>query len=182
MSARWLGFFLVVVAVAITMVVRRRVPGAFSRLGRTTLGAVAASVSACKQACVGLAAEATSLACLLAELLAQEVPNAVVAITGAVVTVVGCGVVVALVEAEFRLDGGRVDAVCVQTLADRTSELHVARRPLTLEVVVHLHVQGSNQLGIAELPDVEVVAADDSREIQDIVLDILNIDAGWSSL
>lgn len=168
---------------AIAVVVRRRFPRSLGGLGRAALGAVTAGISACKQTGLGLTAETAGLACLLAKLLAQgAIPGVRIAVAGAVVAVVGCGVVVLFIKAELWLDGRRVNAVCVQASPNCASELHVACRTLTLEVIVHLHVERSNQFGITELPDMKVVAAQDSREVDDIALNILNVDASGSGL
>lgn len=49
-------------------------------------------------------------------------------------------VIVILVEAEFRLNGGGVDAVVVEASADGEGKLHVARAAFILEVELDLYV------------------------------------------
>jgi hypothetical protein len=104
---------------------------------------------------------------------------------GAVVFVAGVGaaaVVVLGVEAELGLDSRGVDAVGVQAAADSERELHVTSGSLTLEVEFDLDVQAADELGVAELPDVDVVARHDAREIFNIGLDVVHADAGGDCL
>ena len=99
------------------------------------------------------------------------------------VTGVGAAAVIVLgVEAELGLDGGRVDAVGVQAAADSERELHVTSGSLTLEVEFDLDVQAADELSVAELPDMDVVARHDAGEIFDIGLDVVNADAGRNGL
>lgn len=86
------------------------------------------------------------------------------------------------IETKLRLDGGRVDAVGVQAAADSQCQLHVASGTLSLEVKLDLDVQTANQFGVAELPDVDVVARDNTREVFDVGLDVVNANAGGDSL
>ena len=96
---------------------------------------------------------------------------------------VGAATVVMLrVETELGLDGGRVDAVGVQAAADGQCQLHVASGTLSLEVELDLDVQATDQFGVAELPDVDVVARDNTRKVFDVGLDVVNADAGGDSL
>ena len=104
---------------------------------------------------------------------------------GAVVFVAGisaAAVVVLRVEAELGLDGGGVDAIGVQAAADSECELHVASRALTLEVKLDLDVQAADKLGVAELPDVDVVARHDAGEVFDIGLDVVNANTSGNCL
>lgn len=64
-----------------------------------------------------------------------------------------------------------MDPEAVQTPAHLAGKVHVFRRAKALDITVHLDVQAGNDLGVAELPDVQVVTADDSGEILDILLD-----------
>lgn len=96
---------------------------------------------------------------------------------------VGAAAVVVLgVEAELGLDGGGVDAVGVQAAADSLCQLHVARGALALEVELDLDVQAADELGVAELPDVDVVAGDDAGKVLDVGFDVLDGNAGGNSL
>lgn len=96
---------------------------------------------------------------------------------------VGAATVVVLgVETEFGLDGGRVDAIGVEAAADGECQLHVASGTLSLEVEFDLNVQAANQLGVAELPDVKMVARDNTRKVFDVGLDVVNANAGGDSL
>ena len=91
-------------------------------------------------------------------------------------------VVVLRVEAELGLDGGGVDAIGVQAAADSEREFHVASRALTLEVELDLDVQAADEFGVAELPDVDVVARDNAGEIFNVGLDVVNANACGNSL
>lgn len=141
-----------------------------------------ALVAALEQACVRLA-ETTRFAGDTAD--RERVAGgggralrAVVFVTG----VSAAAVVVLGVEAELRLDGGGVDAVGVQATADGEREFHVASRALTLEVEFNLDVQAADKLGVAELPDVDVVARHDAGEVLDVSLDVVNTDTGGNGL
>jgi len=104
---------------------------------------------------------------------------------GAVVFVAcisAAAVVVLGVEAELGLDCGRVDAIGVQAAADGEREFHVACRSLALEVKFDLDVQAADELGVAELPDVDVVARHDAGEVFDVSLDVVHADAGGNCL
>lgn len=91
-------------------------------------------------------------------------------------------VVVLRVETELGLNGGRVDAIGVQAAADGQCQLHVASGTLSLEVELDLDVQATDQFGVAELPDVDVVARDNTRKVFDVGLDVVNANAGGDSL
>jgi len=96
---------------------------------------------------------------------------------------IGAATVVMLgIETELRLDSGRVNAVRVQAAADGLCKLHVASGAFSLEVELDLDVQTANQLGVAELPDVHVVARNNAREVFDVGLDVVNANAGGDSL
>lgn len=96
---------------------------------------------------------------------------------------VGAAAVVMLgVKTELRLDGGRVDAVGVQAAADGQCQLHVASGAFSLEVELYLDVQATDQLGVAELPDVDVVARDNTRKVFNVGLDVVDVDAGGHGL
>ena len=91
-------------------------------------------------------------------------------------------VVVLRVEAELGLDGGGVDAIGVQAAADSEREFHVASRALTLEVELDLDVQAADEFGVAELPDVDVVARHDTGKVFDIGLDVVNANTSGNCL
>lgn len=91
-------------------------------------------------------------------------------------------VVVLRVQTELWLDGGRVDAVLVEAVSDRLGELHVPCRALILEVKPDLDVQTTDEFRIAELPYMNVMAANDSREILNIIFDVVDVDADRYSL
>lgn len=96
---------------------------------------------------------------------------------------VGAATVVMLgVKTELGLDCGRVDAVGVQAAANSQCQLHVASGTFSLEVKLDLDVQAANKFGIAELPDVDVVARDNTGEVFDVGLDVVNANAGGDSL
>lgn len=75
-----------------------------------------------------------------------------------------------------------MDAVLVKTLANRGSLLHVSLRSVTLEVVVDADVKTGNELGVAELPDVEVVNTLNTRKVLDVVANIVHFNAVGNSL
>ncbi|GKT64693.1 hypothetical protein ColTof3_12032 [Colletotrichum tofieldiae] len=85
------------------------------------------------------------------------------------------GVVVLVVAAELGLDGGRVDAVGVEALAGALGELHVLLAALGGDGEVDVDVQGGDDLGVGELPDVDVVAAEDAGQVLDILADLLEV-------
>jgi hypothetical protein len=96
---------------------------------------------------------------------------------------IGTATVVVLgIETELGLDGGRVDAVGVKAAADGQCQFHVTSGTFSLEVELDLDVQAADKFGVAELPDVDVVARDNTREVFDVGLDIVNADAGGDSL
>ncbi|KAL8960634.1 MAG: hypothetical protein Q9183_005430 [Haloplaca sp. 2 TL-2023] len=66
----------------------------------------------------------------------------------------------------------------MQTAPNRPRQVHIPRLPASfLEVEFHLDMQGSDFFRVAQLPHVQVVAADDAREVLDIGLDIVDGDA-----
>lgn len=75
-----------------------------------------------------------------------------------------------------------MDPVLMQAAPHRARKLHVPRRALALEIVLDLDVQGSDELGVAELPDVEVVAAQDAGEEADVFLDVVDGEPGGYGL
>ncbi|GJD02771.1 hypothetical protein ColKHC_11596 [Colletotrichum higginsianum] len=92
------------------------------------------------------------------------------------------GVVVLVVAAELGLDGGCVNAVGVQALAGALGELHVLLATLGRDGEVDVNVQGGDDLGVRELPNVYVVAAEDTGQILDILAYFLEVDVVGSGL
>lgn len=86
------------------------------------------------------------------------------------------------VEAEFGLDGGRVHSVFVKAIADGTSKLHVSCGTFALEIKVDLDVQAGDKLGVAQLPDVDVMAADDAWQHLNVSLNVINVQTQRDSL
>jgi len=76
--------------------------------------------------------------------------------------------------AELWLDGRRMNAILMETFTDLSSKTHISLRPFALEFERDLHVQRGNELGVGELPDMEMVAGDDVGEVGDILLDVIN--------
>lgn len=64
----------------------------------------------------------------------------------------------------------------MKTLANCGGLLHVALRAVSLKVVVDADMKTGDELGVAELPDVEVVDALDTGEILNVVADIVHLD------
>lgn len=91
-------------------------------------------------------------------------------------------VLVLCIEAELGLDGCTVDAKGVQTLASSASELHVLLTAISVDGEGHLQVHAGNGLGVRKLPDVDMVAADDSRERFNVFADIGDADVLRSGL
>jgi len=152
------------------------------RLSRLTAGLTgSALVAALEQACVRLA-ETTRFACDTAGRVGVAGGGRALGTVVFVAGVSAAAVVVLGVEAELGLDGGGVDAVGVKATADGKREFHVASRTLTLEVEFDLNVQAADKLGVTELPDVDVVARHDAREVFDVGLDVVHVDAGRDCL
>lgn len=90
---------------------------------------------------------------------------------------IGTTVVMSAIEAELGLNGGAVDAVCVEALADGLGDLHVAcSAALGGDVESDLDVQAGNDLGVRELPDVDVVAGDDAGDVLDVLLNVVDVE------
>lgn len=78
---------------------------------------------------------------------------------------------------ELRLDGRRVNAIFMQTLTNGGCQLHVSLRALGAEVEVDSDVEGGDELGVGELPDMEVVAGLDTGQVLDIIADVVDFNA-----
>jgi hypothetical protein len=70
----------------------------------------------------------------------------------------------------------------MKAVANGTSKLHVSCRTLTLEVEVDLNVQTCNKLGVAQLPHVKVVGTNNTRELLDVFLDVVDTQPSRDSL
>jgi len=90
--------------------------------------------------------------------------------------------VLRLVGAELGLNGGAVDAVRVEALSRTLGELHVLFATLFGDGERHLHMHRRNDLGIGQLPNVDVVAAQNAWQILDIVTQFVNVDVIGSGL
>ena len=83
---------------------------------------------------------------------------------------------------ELRLDSRRVNAVRMQTQPHLSRELHVPVRPFALDVVADLDVQRRHEIGVAKLPDVQVVAAEHARERLNVFDDVVDGHSSWRGL
>jgi hypothetical protein len=146
-------------------------------LGSTAALAIA-SVVTVEQTCIRGSAKTVCIAGLPVQSLTRR--GSVYTKVGVIVG--GCGVIVFGVKAEFRLDGGRVDAILVEAVANGTSKLHVSCWTLALEVEVDLNVQTCNKLGVAQLPHVEVMGTNNTGELLDVLLDVINAQTSGDSL
>lgn len=86
------------------------------------------------------------------------------------------GLHVLLVEAELRLDGGAVDTVGMEALAGPASQLHILLATMRVDREGNLDVHAGNELGVGKLPDVNVVAGDDTRESLNVLSNVLDTD------
>lgn len=97
--------------------------------------------------------------------------------------VLGLGdIVVLVVTAEFGLDSGRVDAEAVETPAGRLCKLHVLLAVLSGDWEVDMDVKRGNNLGVGKLPDMNVVAADDTFQFLNVLANFLKVDVVGGSL
>lgn len=90
--------------------------------------------------------------------------------------------VVSNVQAEFRLNSGRVDAIFVKALADLLGKVHVACRAFMLEVEVDLDVKRGDELGIGQLPNMQMMTGDNTVKVTDVVFDVVNGEVFRNSL
>lgn len=158
--------------VIIALVLRRR--------GRTTALPRPALISTLEQARVRLA-DTTRFAGDAAGRVGRRARTSR-AVEMLIARVRAAAVVVVRVEAELGLDGGGVDAVGVQAAAHRFGQFHVPRGTLAFEVEFDLDVQAADQLGVAQLPDVHVVAGHDARQVFDVRFDVFHVDADGDGL
>ena len=89
---------------------------------------------------------------------------------------------VLLVKAELGLDGYAVNTEAVETLPCPASQLHVLLATMRVDGEGDLDVHAGNELCVGELPDVNVMAGDDTRQPLDILSNLLDTDVLGSSL
>lgn len=80
------------------------------------------------------------------------------------------------------LDGRRVDSVGMQALSYLPSKAHVPLRALALDLSVDLDMDRSNDLGVTQLPDVEMMRTDYSGKSLDVLLDVIDTHPGRHGL
>ena len=78
------------------------------------------------------------------------------------------------IRGEFGLDGGRVDAIRMETPAHLAGETHVAFGALAFDFGVDLDVDRGHDLGVAQLPDMQVVGAIDPRQLLNVFFDMVD--------
>lgn len=83
---------------------------------------------------------------------------------------------VLLVEAELGLNGGAVDAEAMETLPGPTSQLHVLLTTMRIDGERNLDMHAGDELGVGELPDVNVMAGNNTRECLDVLANLGNAD------
>jgi len=162
---------MIMVVIVIVCILLRRL--------RSTATLAIACIITVQQACIRSSAKAVCIAGLPVQSLTRR---GSIYTSKVSVIVRRCRVVVFRVEAELGLDGGRVNAILVKAIANGTSKFHVSCRALALEVKVDLNVQTCNQLGVAQLPDVEVVGTNNTRKLLDILFDVIDAQTSRDSL
>src|SRR4051794_18992396 len=75
---------------------------------------------------------------------------------------------------ELGLDSRRVDAVGMETASHLSGQAHVSLRTFALDLGIDLEVDRGNNLGVAELPHVQMVGANNTGESSDILLDVVD--------
>lgn len=78
------------------------------------------------------------------------------------------------VRCKFGLDGGRVDAVCMQTLAHLSGQTHVALGALAFDFGVDLDMDRRHDFGVAQLPHMQVVRTIHTRQSLNVVFDVVD--------
>ena len=86
-------------------------------------------------------------------------------------------VVVGLIKTELGLDRSAVNAVGVEALPHPLGEDHVFLASCLGDREGDLDVHRGDNLGVRQLPDVYVVAGDDSGKALDVFTDVLNLDS-----
>lgn len=89
---------------------------------------------------------------------------------------------VLLVEAELGLDGGAVDAKAMETLPGPASQLHVLLTTMRVDGERNLDMHAGDELCVGKLPDVNVMAGDNTGECLDILTNLGNADVLRGSL
>lgn len=90
--------------------------------------------------------------------------------------------VVILVETEFWLNRRTVNAICMQALSDSLRQFHISLATCFTDGELHLNVHGRHYLRVAQLPDVNMVTADNAWKLLNIFLDVVDLDVVWSGL
>lgn len=75
-----------------------------------------------------------------------------------------------------------MDAIGMQAAADFPGELHVPVGAFVFDLAAHLDVNRGDQLGIAELPHVQMVRADNAADAVDVFLDVVDAHSGGHGL
>lgn len=75
-----------------------------------------------------------------------------------------------------------MDAESVQTFPYLAGKIHVARGAGAFDLAVDLDVKAGDDFGVAELPDVKVMTAEDAGEFFDVVFDIVDVEADGHGL
>jgi hypothetical protein len=70
-----------------------------------------------------------------------------------------------------------MDTIFVKTLPNLPSKLHISLRTLIFEFKGDLDVEGSDEFGVVELPNVKVVAGHDIGEGCDVFFDVFDVKA-----
>lgn len=89
---------------------------------------------------------------------------------------------VLLVEAELGLDGGAVDAEAVEALPGSASQLHVLLTTMRVDGERDLDMHAGDELCVGELPDVNVMAGNNTGECLNILANLGNADVLRGSL
>jgi len=82
----------------------------------------------------------------------------------------------------LRLDGDRVDAKGMHARTYSLGKAHVLLTPVGLRVKFYLNMERRNHLGVAELPDVQLVDTFDTRNRRYVFLDLVEHDAVGNTL
>jgi len=90
--------------------------------------------------------------------------------------------VVILVQTELWLDCRTVNTICMQALSDSLRQFHISLATSFTDGEPHLNVHGRNYLRVTQLPDVNMVAADNAWKLLDIFLDVIDLDVVRSGL
>lgn len=75
-----------------------------------------------------------------------------------------------------------MNTVGVKALASALGKLHILLAALSRNGEANLNVHRGDDLGVGELPDVDVVTADNARESLDVLTNIIQVDVVGSGL